>query len=57
MKVTKQITFEQIVKAENETEALKLFDEEELFDRESKIVSDIKIEEYYHEFDTPEFLN
>jgi len=51
--VTKQINFEQIVRAENKKEALELFDEEALFDRDSKIVSDITIEEYNHRFDTP----
>jgi len=55
--VTKQINFEQIVQAENETEALVLFDEEDLFDRDSKIISDITIKEYSCEFDTPEFFN
>jgi hypothetical protein len=41
--VTKQINYKQIVKAENKKEALKLFDEEELYDRDSKIIYISKI--------------
>ena len=44
--VTKQIDFEQIVKAKNEKDALELFNEEDLYETESRIVSAIEIEEY-----------
>lgn len=48
LKITKQVNYEQIVKAVNKKEALKLFDEEDLYDRDSKIIGDISIEEYYY---------
>ena len=44
--VTKHIHFEQIVKAKSEKEALELFNEEDLYDTDSRMVSDIEMEEY-----------
>jgi len=47
--VTKHVNYEQIVKAESKKEALELFDEELLYELDSKITGAIGIEDFSYE--------